>query len=188
MWPGFPLYTDIGFRERNIDTAKKLLADAGYPKGLDVDLYVSSNHPPMLDIALAMQQMVAPSGVNLQIKGVARDIYYGRYWLKVNCGVTNWAHRESPINLMNISLRSGAAWNEGGYANPELDKLLDEAASEIEPAVRKDKVKKIEELLANDGPAVVPLFFNVFAATRKGVKGFQMIRTMSHDYRHIEVA
>jgi peptide/nickel transport system substrate-binding protein len=188
VWPGSPLYTDIGLRERNIETAKKLLSDAGYPKGLDVDVYVSSNHPPMLDIVLAMQQMVAPAGVNLQIKGVSRDIYYGRYWLKVNCGITNWAHRESPLDLMRISLHSGASWNEGGYANPDFDKLLDEASVEMDQVIRKEKVKKIEELLSNEGPAVVPIFYNVFAATRKEVKGFQMVRTMSHDYRFIEVA
>jgi peptide/nickel transport system substrate-binding protein len=188
VWPLHPLYTDIGFRQRDIEKAKQLLAEAGHKKGLDVDVYVPSNHPPLLDVALAMQQLVKPAGVNLQINGVTRDIYYGRYWLKVNCGITNWAHRENPIDLMNLSLRSGVPWNESHFSSPKLDRLLDAAAVEIDVVKRKTAVKDIEEYLVAEGPSVIPFFYYVFAATRKGVKGFQMVRNMSHDYRHIEVS
>jgi ABC-type transport system substrate-binding protein len=69
-----------------------------------------------------------------------------------------------------------------------LDRLLDAAAVEIDVVKRKTAVKDIEEYLVAEGPSVIPFFYYVFAATRKGVKGFQMVRNMSHDYRHIEVS
>lgn len=187
VWPLHPLYTDIGYRQRDIGKAKALLAEAGHPKGLDIEVVVPSNHPPLLDVALAMQQMVKPAGINLQVKGVTRDIYYGRYWLKCNCGITNWAHRENPLDLMNLSLRSGVPWNESHYASPELDSMLDAAGVEVDFDKRKAIVKKIEEYLVDQGPSVIPFFYYVFSATRKGVKGFQMARNMTNDYRFIEV-
>ena len=188
VWPKHPLYSDVGIRERNLDKAKQLLSDAGFAKGLDVDVYVPSNQPPLLDTALAMQQMLKPAGVNLQIQGVTMDVYYARYWLKVNCGITNWAHRESPVNLMNITLKTGVPWNESHFSSADLDRKLDEVSVEVDAAKRKAMVKDIEAFLAEEGPSVIPFFYNVFAATRKGVKGFQMARNMTHDYRTIEVS
>ncbi len=188
VWPESDLYTDIGFPEYSIEKAKKLLAEAGYEKGFDVDCYVPSNHPPLLDVALTMQQMLKPAGINLQIQGVTRDIYYARYWLKVNCGITNWAHRENPIDLMNLSLRTGAAWNESKFDSPELNALLDQASVEADEKKAKKIIAKIEKLLMEQGPSVVPFFYPVFTATGKNVKNYYPMRNMSNDYRYIEMA
>ena len=48
--------------------------------------------------------------------------------------------------------------NRGRYANPELDRLLNDAASKVEQSDRRDDYVKIQQILANDVPTV-PLWY-----------------------------
>lgn len=187
IWPKNKWYTPTPLRERDVDKAKKLLADAGFAKGLDVNLYCASNHPPILDTVLTFQEMAKPAGINVQVRGSTRDIYLSKYWRKVPLMCTNWGPREDPLDLMRLCLKSGAPWNEGHYANPTLDKLLDAAGEETDVVRRKELFGKIDKLVSEEGPSIVAYFYNGFGAVRKGVKGFQLTRNWINDYRFLEV-
>jgi peptide/nickel transport system substrate-binding protein len=187
IWPKSILYNDIGIKERNIDNAKELLSKAGYPKGLDVEIHCESNKPPVMDVVLTFQQMAKPAGINVQIVGVTTDIYYAKYWLKAPVTCTSWGHRENPLDLLIQTVKTGVPWNEGHYSNPDLDKMLADALVEVDLKKRKEIVKKIQLLLSEEGPSVVPFFYNLFAVTRKRVAGFQQTRNFVNDYRFVEI-
>ena len=187
VWPKNRWYADIGMKEQNIEQAKELLAKAGYPKGLDVEIYTSSNLPPSMENVITYQEMAKPAGINVSIRGFTRDIYEAKYWRNVNLCCTNWGHRENPIDLLSLALRSNAPWNEGHYVNPDLDKLIDDASMEIDSVKRRELFKKIEILLSEDGPSILPFFYNTFAAVRKNVTGFQLTRNWINDYRFVQV-
>ena len=57
----------------------------------------------------------------------------------------------------------------------------------MNPDRRKEIFLKIDKLLSEDGPSVIPYFYSVFGAVRKGAKGFQMTRNWINDYRYLEV-
>ena len=187
IWPKNIWYTDIGMRERNIDKAKELLAQAGYPKGLDVEIFCSSNFPPALEQVLTFQEMAKDAGIIVQVRASTRDIYLAKYWQKVSCQCTDWGHRENPLDLVSVNLISTAPWNESHYKNPDFDKLVNDAMTEADPVRRKEIFKKIEILLSEEGPSIIPFFYNSFAAVRKGVKGFQVTRNMINDYRFVDM-
>jgi peptide/nickel transport system substrate-binding protein len=48
-------------------------------------------------------------------------------WTTYPFSSTNWNHRELGVQILNLAYRSGVAWNESGFANPEFDALLDQA-------------------------------------------------------------
>lgn len=187
VWSKNEWHNDIGIKERDIDKAKELLAQAGYSKGLDVEIFCQSNRPPGMDMVLTFQEMAKPAGINVQIRGVTTDIYYAKHFCKSTAEVTVWGHRENPLNLLNVNTRTGARINEGHYSNPEVDRLLDEAGSETDRVKRKESFKKLQILLSEDGPIVLPFFFNVFAATHKRLKGFQLTRNFINDFRAVEI-
>lgn len=186
VWSKNNWHNNIGLKDRDIDKAKELLAQAGYPKGIDLEIFCESNRPPCMDVVLTYQEMAKPAGINVQVRGVTSDIYYAKYFMKAPAVCDSWGHRE-PLDLLAVMVKTGAPWNHGRYSNPNLDKMIDEAMSEVDPIKRKEIFKRIQLLLSEEGPSIIPFFHNVFAATRKGVKGFQLTLNWINDYRAIEV-
>ena len=83
---------------------------------------------------------------------------------------------------------SGGPWNEGHYANPELDKNVQLATSTTDTAKRKEYFKNIQQILADDGPSIVAFFQPYFGATSKRIKDFYLTRNWINDYRFIKLA
>ncbi|MCF7890842.1 twin-arginine translocation signal domain-containing protein [Candidatus Bipolaricaulota bacterium] len=168
-------FTDLGTRERNIDKAKELLAQAGYQDGLNVDLHYPTNVFPCQDTVLKFQRMVKPAGINVRLSGTTSDVYYSKYWLKANMMCTQWGARLNVANLLKVAYKSDADWNEGHYKNPELDDHIDRAAHGTDKQKRQKHFNKIQEILREEGPAVIPFFQQLYGGHHKRVSDFWMV-------------
>lgn len=182
----YPEYIKLPPRERDIEKAKALLADAGYPDGLDVDLYFGSNFSPNLQIALSLQEMARPAGIKIKLIGLPRDIYLSKYWLNVNFGITGWGNRVDPVTVFNLAYKTGAPWNESHYANPRLDELIDGIASEIDPEKRKELYAELQEFFYEEGPISI-LFKPLWHGLREKVEGYEESITFYGDWRFVEI-
>lgn len=174
-------------RLRNVNKAKELLSQAGYGNGFKTELYVASNIQPNLNVALIFQEMVREANVNIEIKTMPRDIYLTKYWMDVDLGVTNWSNRVNPLQIFQLSYRSGAKWNESHYSNPELDRLIDGIASTINDTKRKNIYAKIQSLMAEEGPSIIPYFYNSNCAVRSNVTGYRKSPNDTDDLRKVKV-
>jgi peptide/nickel transport system substrate-binding protein len=149
------------------DAAKKLLAEAGYPDGLTIDLHVP-NTGGRPDFATVIKDQWAKAGVTVNIKLEDESTYYSdNGWLDVSAGITGWGARPTPQQYLDFSLRSNGKWNETKIKDPELDKLIDLAGSSLDRATRIKAYKDIQTLLADHGPLVIPYFFPIVGAARK---------------------
>ncbi|SHJ17614.1 peptide/nickel transport system substrate-binding protein [Roseomonas rosea] len=121
---------------RNVDRAKALLREAGIRTPVTVDLMVA-NSPELRQAAEVMQSMAAEAGFELRI--VATE-----FASALQAGVrgdfqaylSGWSGRPDPDGNVWTFLHSRGAQNDGKYANPEVDALLDQARAESEPARR----------------------------------------------------
>lgn len=180
--PVFKWYSDIGLRPRDVAKAKSLLAAAGHPKGITVNL-VASPFVGGSDFAQAYQQLASDAGIDVKIVTETGADYFAKDWLQVDFGLTSWAGRPTPGVLLNLLFKSGAVWNEAHYSNKQLDKLIDASGSELNPSKRKAIYKQIELLISNDGPSIIPFFSTfVFAGTSK-LKGFQPLPDTFHYFK-----
>ncbi len=184
VWPGFPYHAKLPVKPQDIAQAKRLLAEAGYPNGIDVEIVCESNRPPVRDVVLLYQQMAQAAGIRVKVKAVSSDIFYAQYFMKATVVCESWGHREA-LDLLAVSVRTGATWNEGHYSNPELDRLIEEATAEGGLEKRRALFGRIQTILSEDGPAVIPFFHNVFAASRADVKGFLLTQNWINDYRFV---
>ena len=157
---------------RDIDKAKKLLADAGYPNGFEFDMVTRPDPNWELNTAVLAEQF-KDVGIKINIKSLPS----AQYW---ECGptapfsLTAWGHRPLAIMALGLAYRSDAAWNESNYSNPEFDKLLTEAEGILDPEKRSKVMEKIENIMQDDGPIVLP-FWRVFSTVMdKKVKGFEL--------------
>jgi peptide/nickel transport system substrate-binding protein len=168
-----PDYGKVANIDRNIEKARQLLQEAGFPHGFSTELAVPSDIGWIVaECQTAVEQWKA-IGVNVKLN-VMPGAEYWNVWTRVPFGCTIWYHRPLGVMLLNLAYRTGVPWNETGYSNPEFDDLLNQAGSVLESDKRAAIMQKLEEILQTDGPMAQPMFAEAFSFMDKKVKGFQM--------------
>ncbi len=171
--PIHPEYAKLPEWKQDIGAARALLAEAGYGDGLEVELVIQKDPAHHLRNATAIQEMLKEAGVTCNIN-VMPNAQYWDVWTTVPFGSTVWAHRPLAVINLGLAYRSGGAWNESGYANPEFDRLLTEAESMPDPEIRRGKMAEIEALLQEDGPIVQTYWRKLLTFYDVRVIGFEM--------------
>lgn len=154
--------------------AKELLKEAGYGNGLKLDLYVP-NTGDRPDMAVVIKQQLAKAGFDINVQVVPESVYYGdNKWLEVPFGITGWGSRPYPQFYLNVMLECGAKWNEAHFCDQKFDALAKDAGKTLDSQKRIDDYHQIQQMLASDGPIVIPYFFPQLGAIRDGFTGFQL--------------
>jgi len=182
--PAHPEYANIGFQKRDVAKAKALLAAAGYPNGIDTE--IAARPQPDWEL-LAVQTMVEQwkeAGIRVKIN-VMPSAQYWDQWTKVPFGFTTWAHRPLGIMVLGLAYRTGAAWNESNWSNKEFDTLLAEAEGYLDMEKRRAVMAKLEQIMLDDGPAVVPVWRAVFNYTDKKIKGYKIHPSIYVDFKDL---
>lgn len=174
-----PLYTtyyteETPLLERDVDAAKALLAEAGYPDGLSLDLHTpdTGGRP---DLAVLLKEQWAEAGVDINVIVEPESVYYGdNGWLEVDLGITGWGSRPTPQFYLDVMLVSGAAWNESHFSDTEFDALAKIAGTTQNEDERIQAYADIQNLLIERGPILVPYFFAQVAAYNEQVSNFEL--------------
>jgi peptide/nickel transport system substrate-binding protein len=171
--PLHPEYAKLPMAGQDIAKAKQLLAEAGYPNGISLELACKSEPAWEAASVTVMKEMWKDAGIDVKINLMPSASFWG-IWDKVPFGYTAWTHRPLGVMVLGLAYRSGVPWNESSYANPEFDKLLTQAEGILEADKRRVVTAKLEQILQEDGPIVQPLWLVVQAAFDSKVKGFSM--------------
>src|SRR5206468_2209308 len=95
--PVHPEYAKLPALQRDVAKAKKLLADAGYPNGIDTEIIARPQPGWELLAVQAMVEQWKEAGIRVKIN-VMPSTQYWEVWTKVPFGFTTWAHR--PLGVM----------------------------------------------------------------------------------------
>lgn len=155
---------------RDPAAAAAMLAEAGYPDGLDMTLHVP-NSGVMPDFAQAMAAQWQEAGIRVEIELEEENEYWAQKWLDVDLGVTWWGDRVSPQIYLDLAYRSGATWNESHWQDERLDKLIDFARSALDQDARTAAYKDIQRMFLDEGPIIVPYFTDSFMVMASHVSG-----------------
>lgn len=173
--PGFgEFYFDVPELQRDVDKAKQLLAEAGYPNGLKITLN-TQEASPVPAIATIWKEQMAEAGVTVDIQLVPSEVYYGadNMWLEADFAITDWGARGYPQPYLDLAYVSTAQWNESHWSDPELDELAALSAKEMDPAKRVELYHEIQKIFIDRGPVIIPFFNNNLWAARANVKGIK---------------
>jgi peptide/nickel transport system substrate-binding protein len=185
VWQGDPYHWDGGCAQ-DIEGAKKLLADAGYPDGIDVDVYTSDVGATYVSLVEAYQEQVKAAGIRVNLVMTAADGYWDDVWMVEPYFVTGWGQRPAP-QILPEAFHSGAAWNESFYANPDFDALLERSRGEPDFAKRKALYVEAQQILFEEGGAFIPYFRNTARVFRANVRGVDPVISDSVRWEKITV-
>lgn len=144
-------HKELPLRKRDIAKAKALLAEAGYPNGVKSEMYYATDHPFNKEIAQAVKEMVAPAGIDIDLKGYTRDVYLTQYWLNVPASVTGWVGRIDPYMFLAYGFKGDSPWNETHIDDPRINKLIDLISSELDNEKRQVYYDEIQDIFYADG-------------------------------------
>lgn len=185
--PANPYYNEnLPQRKKDVAKAKKLLAEAGYPDGIDITLYTSTQRPGLEPAAVVAQQTLAESGFRVKIESVEIRRLYKEIIPNPQAMATthnNWFGRPTIDESLTPFYYTNSNWNYTKYSNPEVDRLLDEARAKTTFEERKPLYDRVQEILYNEGPDVVAYFKNYVSANRKEVKNYKLIPVQYVDLR-----
>jgi peptide/nickel transport system substrate-binding protein len=171
--PVHPDYKKLPPMTRDVQASKKLLAEAGYPDGIDISIDCKPDPAWEQAAVEAMVEQWREAGIRCKIN-LMPSAKYWEIWTKTPFGFTMWAHRPLGFMVLALAYRTGVPWNESQYSNAEFDEVLTRAEGTLDVDKRRELIGRLEEIMQEDGPIVQPLWRTVFAAYDKKVKGFAM--------------
>ncbi len=187
IYPTLPFFdeTAVPQRTRDIDMAKQLLADAGFPDGITGDIQVG-NLQEIPDMAAIVQQNAAEAGFNLNVSVTDNSDFYGAYWCpggdeptkpcgpSAEIGIVDYGHRPTPDIYFGRALATGGDWNSSNYASDEFDRLFGEYQASIDVEGQTTAVSSIQQLLHQDTPACYAFYFDYLSGHDQSVSGVEV--------------
>ncbi|MGD8189000.1 ABC transporter substrate-binding protein [Brevibacillus ginsengisoli] len=174
-------YNDsITDRDYNLDKAKQLLAEAGYPNGFEVEFMAMPVSRPYMPSAQKTAEAIQQDFNKIGVKTKIITFEWATYLSKLKKGesqmfLIGWTgDNGDPDNFLATLLDKNTIGsnNYTRYASEDVHKLLMAAQTETDQAKRTELYKKAQELIFKDAPAIPLVHSNQAIAASKKVSGF----------------
>lgn len=162
--PGLPDYEPPECEGTNLERAKELLAEAGYPNGTGfpkIEILYNYEQQHQTIAELIRKQWRRGLGINV----ATRNEEWGTYLSSVRQLNYDVARRAwigdylDPITFLDMFVTGGEN-NNTGWGDPEYDKLIADAKSEADPTARLELLTEAERMLMRELP-VMPVYYYV---------------------------
>lgn len=163
---------------QDIAGAKALLAEAGFPDGIDMDIHVATLEATWPAMAETYQSQAAEAGIRVNIIQVPTDGFWSEVWMKKDVTMTRWNERPADQVLHEVYL-STAKWNESYYKDEGFDALLGQARRELDFDARKAIYVKAQEHLFDTAGTLIPYHVTKLVGTTSRVKNLDPVENMS---------
>ena len=161
-------------KKPDIAKAKALLAAAGYPNGIDTTMIASDRPPVRTQLAVAMREMAKPAGFRINVETMPHATYLDQVWKKGSFYVGFYNMQATADAIFALLYTSDSAWNETRWNNAAFDKVVQTARATVDQSKRKALYAEAQKLMYNETPSIIPIFFDLLAAQRDWVQGYQL--------------
>jgi len=158
----------------NVEMAKQLLTEAGYPDGIDLEITVPSNYDVHVEATEVVAEQLKQANINVTINAVEwgvwlEETYNGRKYEATICGITSDI---TPGYLLNRFVSSSSK-NFINYSNVEYDAAYAqvEAATTLEE--RAVYYKELQEILCKDAGSAFIMVPPLTIALDKELGGYK---------------
>ncbi|WP_211110282.1 ABC transporter substrate-binding protein [Acuticoccus mangrovi] len=180
---------DIPIGTADVEKAKALLAEAGFPNGFEQTIYVPAESSAMERLAVSFRDAARQAGITIDIQPIPSDRFFSEYEGKVPLFTTNFYGRTTMDTMLYPWLHSSGSWNNNlwHFSNPEMDKILDDARITTDEETLAGFYKRVQEIVVEDVPGVVVYQLNHANGVHERVEGFKSSPLMWPDLRGVSL-
>lgn len=160
--------------EANLEEAKKLMEEAGYPngEGLPTLTYSTNDAGYHKVVAEYLQQAWAELGVNLNVEVVEWSSFTplrraGDYEISRNGWVGDYS---DPSNMLELMYSTNGN-NDGKYNNAEFDAAIELSRSTMDTAERSAALHEAEDIMMEDAACIPIAYYNDFWLQSEKITG-----------------
>jgi len=161
--PGIVGYSPIMTYQYDVAKAKSLLAEAGFPNGLNLTIHhPTGRYVQDAQIAAAVQAQLREAGINARLATMEWGTYLqftgrGPEQSEVELFMLGWGTVTGDADYGLYSLFHSSQWQPAGnsrffYKNPQVDTLLEQARSITDPGRRTATYKQAMDIIMKDAP------------------------------------
>ena len=184
-------YTARAQLSGNLETARQLLAEAGFPdgKGFPTLSLLYNTADSHARIAEVIQQMwVTGLGINIELVNMEWKVYLaqtqsGNYDIARAGWIGDYV---DPNSFLDLWVTDGGN-NRARWANVEYDKAIRAASVEQDPAKRFERFQQAEEILMDEVPIMPIYFYRSKTLVQPSVRGWRPTLLDHHPYKHIRL-
>lgn len=178
----------------DVEGARKLLIEAGYPQGFAMTVHGPNNRYVNDEkIVQAAAQMLGRIGIDAKVEAMPSNVFFSRSnKLEFSFMLVGWGSGTGEISSPLRALlathdrdKGTGASNRGRYSNKQMDAVLAAALATVDDAKREKLLQQASEIAIND-LGIIPLHYQVNSwATRKGVMYLPRTdeNTMAHEFK-----
>ena len=176
MFPSFSKYYDESLTDYytlNVEKAKELLAEAGFPDGFEMTITVPSNYTPHVNTATVLVELLREVGVKATVQPVdwstwLEEVYSNRKFQSTITGLTS-----DNMTARKLLERFGSkvSNNFTNYSSEEYDDILARALSETDDAKQTELYRALEKNLTENAANVYLQDMADLVAVRRGLEG-----------------
>ena len=149
--------------DENLEEAKKLLAEAGYPNGEGLPT-ITYTYPSLAyegDVAQVLQQQWKELGVTVELQALENEVYVAQRREKKSQLIRmQWyADYNDPTTWLSMYI-TGNSLNDIDWSNAKYDKLMADSNLELDAAKRQAMLLAAEKIAVSEDTVICPLFTN----------------------------
>ena len=162
---------DLPQREQDVQQAKALLAEAGYPDGIEVELVTSEIQSGSVRTAQVFAEQAQEAGIKVKIKQVDASTFYasGNY-LEYPFAQSFWYTRNF-LQQVNQCATADSPFNETHWVREDFTQRVHEARAIVDKQEREARIRQLQEELYDEGGYIIWGFANQIDAYHKYVVG-----------------
>ncbi|HJR66948.1 MAG TPA: ABC transporter substrate-binding protein [Gemmatimonadaceae bacterium] len=162
----------------DIGRAKQLLTQAGFPNGIDIELWHSDNES-FSRVAQSIQSYLAEADIRAKLvqreaaamRAAARN---GETDMVLKDWYADYPDAENFLYPLLHTTNRGLGGNVSFYSNREFDGLVDQSRIELDSARRVELYRRADSIAFADAPMAFLFFYNELYAVQPWVSGFQV--------------
>jgi peptide/nickel transport system substrate-binding protein len=189
--PSHPFYAkDLAVPKTDPAAARKLLAQAGYPDGVKVPIYLPVGRPVRERLGVTLQQLAKPGGFDLQIQRIPYSSFTAEVSGKAQLYIDGFFARPTVDTSLYPFLHSKASWNEQlwHYSDKTVDDALDAARVSGDREVQKKQYIAFQTALVDDPASFFAYAVNFACAYRSNVANVKTHPMRWFDLRYATLA